>query len=695
MEILFTGKTDLLSKGFFEAFLEEHHNVVYSEGDVKHLGESNVTVFKGESEQGLEQVFTTYNFQKVVYFSQALDGAVSVFDELEKLEKTLFLCKSHKINQFLYLTTNDLSSEDEMQQKETSRHILLNACERLCRIFSDEYDTNFSILKLPYIYSVYPANNKVMRWLKEAVNDRQVSFRAMAEQGTDFVCDIDLGELVRRIVDEPTSEVFNILEVAGENRVTFKEIEDCITEKIPGLEVVYFNNISCIPIYKKNKIPRTEYGWSSKRVFLEDLKDIAEQSVRDYKEKKKTYTRKKNLKKLSVKLRIALEIILLFLGVEGLNYWIHDNVLLNFMDFRLVFVVLIGTMNGLTAGLIAAALASLGYIYANLDVTNWQVLFYNVHNWLPFAVYILLGAACGYTRDRHDDEAMYAQEEHEILEKKYSFLNDLYVKVLESKETYNSQIIGYRDSFGKLYTIVKRLNQVLPERIFLEAIDVLEEALDSNSVAIYTINKSSDFARLNVCSKSLGDDFGRSLQLSKYPSMMEDLKRDHVFINLNGIPEHPAYASPVYQNGELVGMILIKYAKNRQMNMEFGNKFNIITDLIRESLVRAMEYEERQRRYIDDTLILEAEAFESILKVKRQMKERQYLEFTLLRIEQGNRTLKELSDTVSGMVRNTDSIGMAADGHVYLLLSQTREEDMGVISKRMEKNSLVYEIVRE
>ena len=694
MEVLFTGKTELLSRGFFSAFAEEYHNVVYSESDVSHLNDCNVSAFKGETEQGLEQVFTTYNFEKVVYFSQALDGAVSVFDELEKLEKALFSCKSHKINHFIYLTTNDWN-EDGNQQKESSRQILLNACFRLCTMFSDEYNTNFSILKLPYIYSIYPANNRVSKWLKEAVNEGQVSFRAMAEQETDLVCDIELGELVRRILDEPASGKLHILEVAGENKVTFYDIAECLKSNIPGLEVNYMNNTSCIPVYRKNKIPRSEYGWSSKHVFLDDLQDIIQQTMRDYKEKKKTYARKKSFEKIGGKLRVAFEILFLFVIVEALNYWVHDNVLLNFMDFRLVFVVIIGTINGLTAGLIAAFLASVGFIYANLDLTNWQVLFYNVQNWLPFAVYLLLGAACGYTKDRHVDEAMYAQEEHEILEQKYGFLNDLYLKVLENKEIYNSQVIGYRDSFGKLYSIVKRLNQVLPEQIFLEAIDVLEEALDSHSVAIYTINKNSDFARLNVCSKSLGDDFGRSLHLTKYPMMLEQLKKDQVFINLDGLAEHPAYASPVYQNGELVGMILIKYAKNRQMNMEFGNKFNIITDLIRDSLVRAMEYEERQQRFIEGTVILEAEAFESILKVKRQMKDRQYLDFTLLKIEKNGRSLEELSATISSVVRNTDSIGLGEDGSVYLLLSQTREADMGVISGRLEKNNLSYEIVRE
>ena len=52
MEVLFTGKTEILSKGFFDAFFEEYHNVVYCEKEAKHLEETGITVFKGENEQG-------------------------------------------------------------------------------------------------------------------------------------------------------------------------------------------------------------------------------------------------------------------------------------------------------------------------------------------------------------------------------------------------------------------------------------------------------------------------------------------------------------------------------------------------------------------------------------------------------------------------------------------------------------------
>ena len=52
------------------------------------------------------------------------------------------------------------------------------------------------------------------------------------------------------------------------------------------------------------------------------------------------------------------------------------------------------------------------------------IIFYNVENWLPFACYFLIGAISGYTRDKYDDDIIYAKEEHDILEKKYNFFID-------------------------------------------------------------------------------------------------------------------------------------------------------------------------------------------------------------------------------------------------------------------------------
>ena len=153
---------------------------------------------------------------------------------------------------------------------------------------------------------------------------------------------------------------------------------------------------------------------------------------------------------------------------------------------------------------------------SNAAHTPWQLVLYNIQNWLPFACYFLLGAICGYTRDKHDDAIVYAKEEYEILEDKYVFLNDLYLNVLKSKEAFNSQIIGYKDSFGKIYSVVKKLDSKLPEEVFYEAVNVLEEILKNYFVAIYSVDKSKIFARQNVCSRNCLEILPKSINLIDY-----------------------------------------------------------------------------------------------------------------------------------------------------------------------------------
>lgn len=92
---------------------------------------------------------------------------------------------------------------------------------------------------------------------------------------------------------------------------------------------------------------------------------------------------------------------------------------------------------------------------------------FNVQNWLPFACYLLIGCVLGYNRDKARDDIKSKADELKLLEEKYDFLQGLYTEVAKGKERFNNQIIGYKDSFGKMYSVVKRLNSTLPEWYFM------------------------------------------------------------------------------------------------------------------------------------------------------------------------------------------------------------------------------------
>ena len=283
--------------------------------------------------------------------------------------------------------------------------------------------------------------------------------------------------------------------------------------------------------------------------------------------------------------------------------------------------------------------------------------------------------------------------EYEILEDKYVFLNDLYLNVLKSKEAFNSQIIGYKDSFGKIYSVVKKLDSKLPEEVFYEAVNVLEEILKNYFVAIYSVDKSKIFARQNVCSRNCLEILPKSMKLTDYPEMLEKLNEKDTFVNREALEGYPAYASPIFRGEELVGMIMLMRVEYSEMNMEYLNKFRIITDLIKDSLIRAMEYNETNGQILKDTRILSARQFAQVLEMKKQMRKKQYLDYSLLLINQDGRSLKELNDIIAKIVRENDILGLDDNNDLYLLLSQSKKEDVDIVAARMKRSEITFTVV--
>lgn len=101
------------------------------------------------------------------------------------------------------------------------------------------------------------------------------------------------------------------------------------------------------------------------------------------------------------------------------------------------------------------------------------------------------------------------------------------------------------------------------------------------------------------------------------------------------------------------------------------------------------------RSGLTDTRILPPEKFEEILKVKNQMKKRQYLDYVMLKIAAGDdkAKLREQSVRLTGLVRENDVLGIGKDGNLYLLLSQTGKNDLSTVAKRLEDKGIMFEEV--
>ena len=105
MRTLFVGNTGYITNEFIENAFPDSLVVVMGAACIKTDRKKNVVVrpfTKNEKEQ--EDIFCTYEFEQIVYFSYYLTLHGKVEGEADRLRKILQYCKNKKNMKIIYLT---------------------------------------------------------------------------------------------------------------------------------------------------------------------------------------------------------------------------------------------------------------------------------------------------------------------------------------------------------------------------------------------------------------------------------------------------------------------------------------------------------------------------------------------------------------------------------------------------------------
>ena len=92
--------------------------------------------------------------------------------------------------------------------------------------------------------------------------------------------------------------------------------------------------------------------------------------------------------------------------------------------------------------------------------------------------------------------------------------------------------------------------------------------------------------------------------------------------------------------------------------------------------------------------MLEAEAFESLVKAYLTARNKGLTECTILEIDIEGKNLEESGDKLAGLMRQSDYIGKMSDGRLCALLSNTDSKDAEFVIKRFG-NTGYKSVIRE
>ena len=693
MRTLLVGNTGYITNKFVEEAFPESLVMVMGDTSIRKNRKKNLFVrpfVKNEKE--LKDIFSTYDFEQIIYFSNYLSFHGETRGEAEMLRKILQLCRGKRNMRIVYLT-----GPERLYDVPTGKTLLVSEMENLCREYAKLYKTTVKIIRSPYLYSEQYEKDFLNTVFREISAEQKITFQEDESQRMFFMSMQDLAELMYKIFDN-WDEDEEILNIADGFDHCFKDLGDKLTELCPHLKVSYARYSIMENMLKDDKIIRYKYGWFPKISILEELPELYEH----YQERNNIKEgRLDSLKHIISKHKAAVraaEFAAFFILFELLNGIAGNQAQFKMIDLRLIFVVLFGSTYGINYGIAAAAAESLSLIRAfEAEGSSWYVLFYEPSNWIPFIFYFAVGAICGYIRMKNKDNVQFIKEENNLLQEKFLFTREMYQETIEDKNLYKKQILGSKDSFGKIFDITRKLDVIQPQELYIETIRVLEDVLENKTFGLYTLNRENGYGRLETASAQVQGNYPNSIKLSEYSAAMEELENGNVWANREFLENYPMYMAGVRKNGELVMLICIQQVSREQMSLYFLNLFKILSGLVETSLLRALEYQKavEYRQYVKGTHILKTEYFEERLKVQHDMREQKLASYVLLKVEYSEMSLQKADEILRSKVRENDVWGISESKELYLMLVQTDKEALPNILARLKQAGLVCRQIDE
>ena len=357
------------------------------------------------------------------------------------------------------------------------------------------------------------------------------------------------------------------------------------------------------------------------------------------------------------------------------------------LDPFLLYVLLFAIVYGQQQATFSAILAVAGYMFRQMYTrSSFEVLIdYNTYVWI--AQLFILGLVVGYMRDQIGIMRLESQELEEHLHRQIVNIQDINESNVRVKEVMEQQLIDHKDSIGKIYSITAGLEQRMPDEVIFYAVEMHGKLMKTKDVALYNV-VSKDYARIFSASSQKARSLGNSIRYREMTDIYDALKEQKVYINKKMDEQYPLMARGIYE-GEEVQMIVMMWGLSwEKMTLGQANFLTVVSYLIQNAVLRAQRYMQalEEKRYSQNSRILEPEAFESLVQAYMKAKLKNLVECVLIKVDVQNSEYQKTDEQMSGYMRDSDYMGMLPDGNLYVLLTNTTRQGAVIEQDRFEKN---------
>lgn len=581
MTVLITGNTVILEESDLLKMFPEEKVVVLGELSQSKC-KNRIRKIAWEEEIDIEQLLTGYHITSILYLSESVEPLKELDGEFLQIKKILNALSKDFLVEFLYVMGPDLCF-----QEESNRSIMLSAYERMLYHYSQNQQLSIKILRSLYLYQLSNSTD-YLRSILTSDNDIMIH----PDQKIYYIFNRDLLDLCRRIFDNWT-DAFERIEVPDSFDMSFQQLFREL-----NIHNVVFSKEAQLSILKPQTSDlRQDYGWFPKVSLLEDLSTHDLPSFATELQPLSLVNKLREFAKLD-RTPARVVVLLGLLIVSGVfSYLFGDQIYFQTVDYRLFAIVISGLSLGLFYGLWAAVFASIGLIIQNIlmGFADFQTLFFEPTNWIPYIIYIVSGLVSGYIKekDRSDLSRLSSEINHlkQQLSGEQSFAEDL----LSEKVELTHQILERQDSYGRIYRFLENLETPYLEIFMVKLLDYISETFGTDEIAICKVDNNQK-SKLQLT--TVQNTKHLILTAEQLAGVSQQLVDNTVWVNQHLHDDYPMYLAGVLADGELCYYLALDHLPTDKLNLYHQNLLKSLTGLaslsyqhLRQKLTSVSQYE--------------------------------------------------------------------------------------------------------
>lgn len=711
MKILVTGGFGFIGSHLVERLIKEGHDVTviddFSTGDASNL-KCNVTLFKmGVEDEKCEKIFADFKFDVVVHLAfkalPKLGG--KEYGEVDRsntvgLCNILYFSQKYNVNKLILLSSYQVygkqnkfpineSSQILAKSEKSGSYIERESREYFCNKYREK-GMNVVVLRIGSVYGPRQTKNFISSVIKHA-QDYEAEQITIMNQIKDYIYISDVVEAIFKACEKRTSSILNISSSTG---LTNSEIQGIINKYIEPDERVFLNYIDGYtkPQYMlDNQKACFELKWSPKYSIDDGIKKTVEWSLKNpdisknnvVSEKKTLFNRIKT-KWFSGNVHKYCENSILFVITTTLMIFLELKFSIK-VDLLIIYIVLVNVYYGWWHGIIAILLSTAAYTGIKMGFDNMTMsgVFSNASQALYIAMYFIIGGITGYVVDRMKVEKKELQSDLDSISEELRLTNAMYDKSIEIKNSLQETIESNEDSLGKIFNIISRLDNVIPEQILSEATMIFSKMLKTESVHLYYLDSKKNLRLAAVRGRI---KYHKSLMSDDYEFLESVIEEGNTFINREFTDDYPMVCAPIIQDGCTQAVVFLDNLEFKRLTYQFLNTLKVLTYLIANSMSKAAEYESaiQDKKYLSDTFIMKKDWFERLIKEKQMKLSEGDMPIYLIIFMQGiGEKNVELYHRVRQVLRESDHIGEVDGTRFAIMLLNTSKEEASAIEHRL------------